>query len=90
MGIALIKIKIMHESPKKDLELIKDSAYDLISENDGKNIMFNEEDIAFGLRAVIASFDLDESLPLDPIEDSLKDIERVSSVQVIDMRRAFG
>jgi len=90
MGIALIKIKIMPESPKTDLELIKDSAYDLISENDGKNIMFNEEDIAFGLRAVIASFDLDESLPLDPIEDSLKEIERVSSVQVIDMRRAFG
>jgi translation elongation factor aEF-1 beta len=90
MGTALIKIKIMPESPKTDLESIKNSAYDVISENDGKNTMFDEEPIAFGLKAVIASFDLDESLPLDPIEESLKEIVRVSSVQVIDMRRAFG
>ena len=80
----------MPKSPDTDLEAIKNKAHDIIAENEGKNIMFHEEPIAFGLKAVIASFDIDEKEPLDQIETSLSKIENVNSVQVIDMRRAFG
>lgn len=90
MGTALLKIKIMPKSPETDLEQIKNSAYKVIEENSGKNTRFDEEPIAFGLKAVIASFDIDESLPLDPIEEALRKIENVNSAEVIDMRRAFG
>jgi len=90
MGTALIKIKIMPSSPDTNLEEIKNKAHDLISENNGKNIMFNEEPVAFGIKAVITSFDLNEENPLDIIEESLEKIENVNSAQVIDMRRAFG
>lgn len=90
MGTALIKIKIMPTAPDTDLEAIKNKSYDVFGENDAKNIIFHEEPIAFGLKAVIASFDIDESTPLDPIEEGLRKIENVSSVEVIDMRRAFG
>ena len=90
MGIVLIKIKIMPVSPETDLEEIKNKSHDVITDNKGRNIRFNEEPVAFGLKAVIVSFDLDEKNPLDYIEEDLRKIENVNSIQVIDMRRAFG
>lgn len=90
MGTVLVQIKIMPASPDTDLEAIKNKAYEIIEENKGTNTMFDEEPIAFGLKAVIASFDLEESNPLETIEEALKKIENVNSVEVIDMRRAFG
>ena len=90
MGIALIKIKIMPTSPEVDLEEIKTKAKESIEKNQGKITGFDEEPIAFGLKAVIVSFELDESRELELIEEELKKIENINSVQVIDMRRAFG
>ena len=90
MGIVLIKIKIMPSSPDVDLENIKNSAKEIIASNNGMRSTFEEEPIAFGLKAIIASFDLKEESPLDPIEEKLRAIENVSSAEVIDMRRAFG
>jgi len=90
MGTALVQIKIMPASPDTDLEAIKNKAFQTIEENKGTNTQFNEEPIAFGLKAVIASFDIDESNPLEAIEEALRKIENVNSAEVSDMRRAFG
>ena len=73
-----------------DLEEIKNKSETIIKENKGENIIFSEEPIAFGLKAVIANFALDEKNELDPIEESLRKIEEVNSAEVVDMRRAFG
>ncbi len=90
MGVALITLKVMPTSPEVSLEEIKEKAKASIEEKKGKNTRFEEEPIAFGLKAIKAFFDLDESQELEPIEEELRKIENVSSVQVIDMRRAFG
>jgi len=90
MGIALIKIKIMPVSPDTDLEEIKTSAKQIVEENNGLRAVFEEEPIAFGLKAVIVSFDIDEANPLEQIEEGLRNMENVNSAEVIDMRRAFG
>lgn len=90
MGIALIKIKIMPTSPEVNLEEIKQKAEILIKSNKGEKCTFEEEPIAFGLKAIIAGFALDEEYGLEPIEQALKNTENVSSAEVIDMRRAFG
>ncbi|MFH1607573.1 MAG: elongation factor 1-beta [archaeon] len=90
MGIVLIKIKLMPTSPDVDLEEIKQKAKQVIECHKGQRCNFEEEPIAFGLKAVIAGFELDESHELDPIEESLGKVENVSSAKVIDMRRAFG
>jgi len=90
MGIALLKIKLMPTSPDVDLEIIKEKAKTAVEKGNGKNVSFEIEPIAFGLNAVIVGFGVDESQELEPIEDGLKDIEEVSSSEVIDMRRAFG
>ena len=90
MGSVLIKIKIMPKAPDVNLEEIKNSAKLVVEKNNGRNITFHEEPIAFGLKAIIVSFNIDEENALDPIEESLKKIEDVSSIQITDMRRAFG
>ena len=91
MGITLIKIKLMPVSPEVNFEEIKEKAKIIIEQNKGKRINFEEQPIAFGLKAIIAGFEQDEDEgELDSIENSLNEIEDVSSVQVIDMRRAFG
>jgi elongation factor 1-beta len=87
MGTAGIKIKIMPTSPEVDLEEIKKQAKALIEKKGGKNREYEEEPIAFGLKAIIAFFELSEDIELGRIEEELKSIKNVSSVQVIDMRR---
>ena len=71
MGIALIKIKIMPTSPEVNLEEIKDKAKEVIEANKGEKPTFEEEPIAFGLKAVIAGFSLDEQYELNSIEEAL-------------------
>jgi len=90
MGTVLIKIKLMPSSPETNLEEIKTKAKKVVEKGEGKKISFEEEPIAFGLKALIVSFTLDESKPLEPIENKLEKIEDVNSSQVVDMRRAFG
>jgi len=90
MGIALITLKIMPTSLEANLEEIKTKAKAVIEEKRATKVRFEEEPVAFGLKAIKAFFDLDESHELEPIEESLKKIENVNSVQVVDMRRAFG
>jgi translation elongation factor aEF-1 beta len=90
MGTALITIKIMPESVEANLEKIKESAKEIVKSNKGKNTRFEEEPIAFGLKAVLTYFDIDEDDELEPIEQKLRKIENVQSVSVTDMRRAFG
>lgn len=91
MGIALIKIKLMPSSPEVDFEKLKDEVKSVVEANKGAKVEFEEEPVAFGLKALIVGFEQNEEEGgLDPIEESLKNIEDVSSVQVVDMRRAFG
>ena len=91
MGITLIKIKIMPSSPEVNLKKIEEKAKIIIEKNKGTRINFVEEPIAFGLKAIIANFEQDEKDgELEPIEKDLRKIKEVNSVEVIDIRRAFG
>jgi len=90
MGIAAVKIKILPTSPEVDLERIKETVKSSVEGKGGKNCTFEEEPIAFGLKAIIAFFAWPEELELETLENALGEIEDVSSLQVIDMRRAFG
>ncbi|MAG11166.1 elongation factor 1-beta [Candidatus Pacearchaeota archaeon] len=91
MGITLIKIKLMPASPDANIEEIKRKAKEIIEANKGKSVSFEEQPIAFGLKAVIAGFEQNEDDgKLEPIEEGLRKIENVSSAEVTDMRRAFG
>ncbi len=90
MGIAAVKIRILPASPEADIEKLKEKSKSIIERKGGKNCKFEEEPIAFGLKALIAFFAWPEELELESMEKSLNNLEEVSSIQVIDMRRAFG
>ena len=90
MGKALVKIKIMPESPDTLLEIIEGEAKRIVKEIARTDAKTEREPIAFGLNAIILQFMIDESIPLDGIEEKLKIIPAVSSIDIIDFRRAFG
>jgi translation elongation factor aEF-1 beta len=89
VGTALFKIKLMPEAPSVDLTRIKEEAVKAIEEAGGKSTGFEEQPIAFGLVAVIASASLTEDKPGEVMEENLGKIEGVSSVEIIDYRRAI-
>ena len=90
MGIAVVKIKILPTSPDVDLEELKTTIHSMVEEKGGKNCKIEQEPIAFGLEALIAFFAWPEELELETLEQEINALEKVSSVQVIDMRRALG
>ena len=90
MGIAAVKIKILPTSPDVDLEELKATICSMIEGKGGKNCQIEQEPIAFGLEALIAFFAWPEELELETLEEEVNALEKVSSVQVIDMRRALG
>ena len=90
MGTALLRIKLMPTSPEVNFEEIKEKAKVIVEKGKGRNCSFEEEPIAFGLKALIVSFDIDEEQELEPVEEGLRNLENINSAQVIDMRRAFG
>ena len=87
---AIVKIKIMPSAVDTDLAEIKEKTKKLIEEKEGSGVKFEEELIAFGLKAVIVFFLWDEEKELEPLEKELEKIENISSIQTIDIRRAIG
>ena len=90
MGAALVRMKLMPESPASNLSSIEGSAKSLIEKDGGIGIRFTEEPIAFGLKAVMVSFEWPEEKDLDSLEESLGKIGEVKSAEISDIRRAIG
>jgi len=94
MGTAAVKIKVMPESLEIDLEDLKNKLKQLILDNQGSEkgseINIQEEPIAFGLKALIVGFAWQEEISTDELEKKIQNLEGVSSLDIIDFRRAFG
>lgn len=90
MGIVAVKMKIMPSSPEVDMEKIRNSVTKILESNGGKNPGFEEEPVAFGLKSLVVLFAWPEERDMEILEKEIGDVENVSSVQIVDMRRAFG
>jgi elongation factor 1-beta len=90
MGVAAVKIKIMPISPEADMKKIEQDVRELIEKQGVKNPQFEIQPIAFGLKALIMMFGWPEEKELEELEEKLRKISDVSSVQLIDIRRAIG
>ncbi len=80
----------MPEDLEVDLVKLEKGAKELLNKygDVGKS---GREKIAFGLEAVILIFVMDESKgSTDFIEDNMRNIDGVQSVEVTDVRRAIG
>ena len=90
MGMVAVKIKVMPKSVETDIEQIKKKVVSEIEKKGLQNPTFEIQPIAFGLKAVIVMFGWPEEEELDSLEERLKKIKEISSVEVIDIRRAIG
>ena len=92
MANAVCTVKIMPESPEVDLEALKKKALKAIIEyNDNKDTKVTIEPVAFGLKAIMIIFVVDENKGSpDPIAEKISGFEEVASAQIIDVRRAVG
>ena len=90
MANVIIKLKIMPESLDIDLEELKGKIEKALEKAGSVKINLIEvEEIAFGLKALIITLAWPENLDTEKAENAAK-IPGVSSVEVIDYRRAFG
>ena len=87
--MALIKVKIMPDSPDTDLDVIEKKAEEIVIAGDGANVKMEQEPVAFGLNAIIVFFSRDEEPSIDDLLDKLREIDHVSSAEIIDFRRAI-
>ena len=90
MSVVAVKIKIMPDSPEADMMKIEKNVKVILEKNGVKNPKFEVQPIAFGLKALIMMFGWPEDKQLEELEEKLKRTKSVSSVQVIDIRRAIG
>ncbi len=92
MAQVIVTLKIMPESPEVDLGSIEQEAKAKIIEfSQSKELKTEQEPIAFGLKALKIIFVMDENKgSTDSLEESIKTISGVNSVEAVDVRRAIG
>lgn len=81
----------MLESPETNIEEVENEVVVKI-EDYGANVGKAEvEPVAFGLKALKITCIMDESKGgTDKLEENIKEVEGVKSVDVVDVRRAIG
>jgi len=92
MARMFVTLEIMPDDPGTSLETLKEEAKELIEEKEGKVLDKRTEfkPIAFGLKALVMTFSVDETKGTDEFEEALSSLEGVSSVKVTSMSRAMG
>lgn len=96
MASVIVTLKVMPTSPDSNLDTIYDAACvkvrDFVDEKhkDGE-IRKQVEPIGFGLSALKMLFVMDENIgSTDKLEDSIRGLDGVESVETTDVRRAIG
>ena len=89
-GTVAVIVKIMPSSLETNLEEIKNKAKQAMEAEGAQNISFEEQEVAFGLKAILMKMAWPEEKSTDIIETQLAEIENVSSIKIEDYRRAFG
>jgi elongation factor 1-beta len=91
MAKVYIKIKIMPKSPDTDLSAVEKKIKEIVDKDGSKWHTSEIKPIAFGLNAIEFIFMRDESKgDTEPMEVEFAKIDGVESVDVVDVRRAFG
>lgn len=90
MGITAIKIKIMPKSIETNLVQMEEEVKNRMEKNNVNNPQIEIQPIAFGLKALIVLFGWPEEKEFEEFEKDLKQIPGVNSIEILDMRRAFG
>jgi len=80
----------MPSSLESDLLKIKDEAEKKIKKLGASLHSSSQEDVAFGLKALILVIAWPEDKSPDELETQLSSLEGIKSAQIVDVRRAVG
>jgi elongation factor 1-beta len=91
MADVVVSMKVMPDSPEIDLEKVKEEAEVKIKEFGGELGKYEIQPVAFGLKQLILIFVMNESLgSTEQLEENVKGVKGVQSVEITDVRRAIG
>ncbi len=92
MAKVVITLKVMPESPDVDLNKLEHEVIKEIKKFAGETEFKKEiEPVAFGLKALKITFVSDESKSnFDELENNIRNLNDVNSVEIVDVRRAIG
>jgi elongation factor 1-beta len=90
MGFTAVQMKLMPSSPSVNLKTIEKKAEEIINSMHKTQVKIEEEPIAFGLKAIILSFAWNDEIETEKLEAEFAKIPDVSSVETLDIRKAFG
>ena len=92
MADVVVTMKIMPEDLEVDLDSLEKEAEKVIKKFIGEGALkVEKEPVAFGLNTIKFTFVMSEKKgELEPLEDILRNLDGVSSVEVTDVRRAIG
>jgi translation elongation factor aEF-1 beta len=92
MGQMILKYRLLPESAEVDVEKLKEEIKQVaLKYKSNEDIRIEIQEIAFGLKSFELMFVVDEKIEsTDVIEQDLSKIEKINSVELLDMRRVFG
>ena len=90
MAQVVITFRLMMGSPETDIEAVKEKAKELLLSLNAEVGREKIVPIAFGIKALELISVADEDLGTDDMQNKLNELEGVSSVEVVDYRRALG
>ncbi len=91
MAQVIITMKIMPKSPEEDLSKIEGEVKSHIKKFGGEVGKVEIEPVAFGLKSLNIFLVMDENLgSTETLEEDIRGVKGVNSVEVTDVRRAIG
>jgi elongation factor 1-beta len=90
MGFTAVQMKLMPDSPSANLKAIEIKSEEIINSMHKTQVKVEEQPIAFGLKAIILSFAWNDEIETEKLEAELAKVPEVSSVETLDIRKAFG
>ena len=95
MAFAFITLQVMPENPEVNLDGVKTKIIDLIQEYtespNPDNTKFETQPVAFGLKAMIFKFAVDEAKgATEALEEKITELEGIAGAEVTGVSRALG
>jgi elongation factor 1-beta len=91
MARVIVTLKVMPEGPEIDLAALEEKAKAIVSDFGGTIMSVEKQPIGYGIVALMVKFNMDEAKgSTEPIEELIRKVEGVESVDVAAISRAFG
>lgn len=91
MAYVVITFKVMPESPDVDLDSLSQKIKKMLNDFGAEVGKVEIEEVAFGLKALKFICVMNEDLgSTESVEKDIEKLEGVSSIDVVDVRRAIG